>query len=69
MHNKTFIVRFNTVGYGFANGSWDWVATEDNYDCDDPVGYGPTPQDALEDLLHAIECREYIDNQKEKANV
>lgn len=44
--------------------NFDWCATFDDYDCDcdqdgyfshDPVGYGRTKQDAIDDLLEQVE--------------
>lgn len=44
--------------------NFDWVATDDNYDCDcdqdgffstSPIGHGATEQDAIDDLLEQLE--------------
>lgn len=29
----------------------DWTATRDGYEPGDPIGYGATPEEAIEDLL------------------
>ena len=34
---------------------FDWEATFDNYDLGSPIGYGPTEQDAIADLLEQVE--------------
>lgn len=34
---------------------FDWTAIGDDYEGGDPIGYGPTEQDAIDDLL-ATRC-------------
>ena len=34
--------------------SYDWSATTANYEPGDPIGYGETEQDAIEDLLEQL---------------
>jgi hypothetical protein len=34
---------------------WDWEACLEDWDLDDPIGYGETEQDAIEDLLEKLE--------------
>ena len=33
------------------NRSWDWCATFKGYEPGEPIGYGPTEQQAIDDLL------------------
>ena len=35
--------------------NFDWCATFDGYDEGDPIGYGATEQDAIDDLLEAAD--------------
>jgi hypothetical protein len=54
-------IYFNLAGAGWGA---DWCAVQEGYDMDDPVGYGPTPQAALEDLMDSIESQN--DRKKEE---
>ena len=45
-------VYYNSSGAGY--GSWDYCATVGDYDLDDPVGYGPTPDAAYWDLIEQL---------------
>ena len=35
--------------------NFDWSATFDGYDAGDPIGYGATEQDAINDLIASAE--------------
>jgi hypothetical protein len=37
---------------------YDWTAVLDSYEPDDPIGYGVTEQDAINDLRQQIEDEE-----------
>jgi hypothetical protein len=44
------------TGYtGSLSPSHEWSATEEDYEAGDPIGYGPTEQDAIDDLLNQLE--------------
>jgi hypothetical protein len=49
MNTETILVRY--VRPPIPLRSFDWSAVRDNYEPGLPVGYGNTPQEALEDLL------------------
>lgn len=34
---------------------WDWQATEVGYDRGDPIGYGATEQEAIDNLLYQLD--------------
>ena len=40
------------------NRSWDWQATSKDYDGGDPIGFGGTPDQAVEDLLDSLELEQ-----------
>ena len=44
-------IRLEFVHPPVPDRSHDWRATRDGYEPGDPMGYGPTPQAALADLL------------------
>ena len=48
------IVSFNVHAI---HRSWDWCAVTDDYDGQetDPIGYGATPLEAIEQLLERLE--------------
>lgn len=35
--------------------AFDWTATQDGYEPGDPIGYGRTQQEAIDDLLDQLE--------------
>jgi len=35
--------------------NFDWTATQDGYEPGDPIGYGRTQQEAIDDLLDQLE--------------
>tara|TARA_R110002167_G_scaffold181421_3_gene381725 strand:+ start:1029 stop:1187 length:159 start_codon:yes stop_codon:yes gene_type:complete len=37
------------------NRNYDWSAVTDSYDEDDPIGYGKTEQEAIEDLKKQLQ--------------
>ena len=39
---------------------FDWCAISKNYEGGDPVGYGSTPEEALEDLLIEMEVQDAL---------
>jgi len=45
-----------STGYtGSLNPSHAWSAMEEGYDPGDPVGYGPTEQEAIDDLIDQLD--------------
>lgn len=40
------------------NRSWDWQATGKDYEGGDPIGFGATPEQAVEDLLDSMEMEQ-----------
>ena len=34
---------------------WDWQATEEGFDMGDPVGFGKTEQEAIDDLIDQLD--------------
>ena len=39
------------------NRNFDWSAVTDNYEPNDPIGYGKTEREAINDLLDLLEDR------------
>jgi hypothetical protein len=39
------------------DASHDWVATRESYEGGDPIGFGPTPEMAIADLIGEEEWR------------
>jgi hypothetical protein len=56
------IVSFNVHAL---HRSWDWCAVTDDYDGQetDPIGYGPTPAEAVAILMEQLEYQEEKKNE------
>lgn len=56
------IVTFNATSF---HPSWDWCAVTDDYDGQetDPIGYGPTPAEAVAILMEQLEYQEEKKNE------
>lgn len=56
------IVNFNVHSM---HKSWDWCAVTDDYDGQetDPIGYGPTPAEAVAILMEQLEYQEEKKNE------
>lgn len=50
MKSKINVVQVNPP---IPSRNFDYVATRDNYDEGDPVGYGATEQEAIDNLIEA----------------
>ena len=58
MQKHTFVVNYDPPPIPTKNNGMDWSAVSDNYEADDPIGYGATPLEAMADLIDQIMARE-----------
>lgn len=58
MKTHKFMVSYGPPPGPVKNNAMDYSAISDNYEPDDPIGYGATPLEAIADLISEMLARE-----------